>query len=44
MFCGTVAALGGIRPGTRFEMELEDPVLGRAMRHAYDVAFLPVVS
>jgi hypothetical protein len=44
MFCGTVAALGGIRPGTRFEMELEDPVLGRAMRHAYDVGFLPVVS
>jgi hypothetical protein len=44
MFCGTLGAIGGIRPGTRFEMELEDPVLGRRMRHAYDVECLPVVS
>jgi hypothetical protein len=44
MFCGTLAAIGGIRPATRFEMELEDPVLGRSMRHAYDVHALPVVS
>jgi hypothetical protein len=44
MFCGTLSAIGGIRPGTRFEMELEDPVLGRAMRHAYDIDCLPVVS
>ena len=27
MFCGTVGAIGGIRPASRFEMELEDPVL-----------------
>jgi len=44
MFCGTLAAIGGIRPATRFEMELEDPVLGRTMKHAYDIAVLPVVS
>jgi Protein of unknown function (DUF2848) len=44
MFCGTLTAIGGIRPATRFEMELEDPVLGRRMRHAYDVESLPVVS
>ncbi len=44
MFCGTLSAIGGIRPATRFEMELEDPVLGRSMRHAYDVHALPVVS
>ena len=44
MFCGTLAAIGGIRPATRFEMELEDPVLGRSMKHAYDIAVLPVVS
>ncbi|HEX8168396.1 MAG TPA: DUF2848 domain-containing protein [Beijerinckiaceae bacterium] len=44
MFGGTLGAIGGIRPGTRFEMELEDPVLGRRMAHAYDVACLPVVS
>jgi hypothetical protein len=44
LFCGTPSAIGGIRPGTRFEMELEDPVLGRALRHAYNVEVLPVVS
>lgn len=44
MFGGTLSAIGGIRPSTRFEMELEDPVLGRRMRHAYDVVCLPVVS
>jgi hypothetical protein len=44
MFCGTPVAIGGIRPGTRFEMELEDPVLGRTLRHAYYIEVLPVVS
>ncbi|MGB6436594.1 MAG: DUF2848 domain-containing protein [Bradyrhizobium sp.] len=44
MFCGTLAAIGGIRPASRFEMELEDPVLGRTLRHAYDIEVLPVVS
>ena len=44
MFCGTPGAIGGIRPGTRFEMELEDPVLGRTLRHAYYIEVLPVVS
>lgn len=44
MFCGTLAAHGGIRPAERFEFELEDPVLGRAIRHGYDVSVLPVVG
>jgi hypothetical protein len=44
MFCGTLGAIGGIRPAARFEMELEDPVLGRRMGHAYDIDCLPVVS
>jgi hypothetical protein len=44
MFCGTLGAIGGIRPAARFEMELDDPVLGRRMRHAYDIECLPVVS
>lgn len=44
MFCGTLAAHGGIRPAERFEFEIEDPVLGRSIRHAYDVAILPVVG
>jgi hypothetical protein len=44
MFCGTLGAIGGIRPAARFEMVLEDPVLGRDMSHAYDVVALPVIS
>lgn len=44
MFCGTLAALGGIRPAERFAFQLEDPVLGRKIAHAYDVIALPVIS
>jgi hypothetical protein len=44
MYCGTLAAIGGIRPASRFELELEDPVLGRMLRHAYDIEMLPVIS
>ena len=44
MYCGTLGAIGGIRPATRFEMELEDPVLGRTLKSAYDINVLPVVS
>lgn len=40
MMCGT-SAIGAIRP---VEMELEDPVLGRTLRHDYRVEALPVVS
>jgi hypothetical protein len=42
MFGGTFAAKGGIRPADRFEYELEDPVLKRSIRHAYDVITMPV--
>src|SRR5262245_61652310 len=42
MFGGTFAAKGGIRPASRFEYELEDPVLKRKLSHAYDVIVLPV--
>jgi hypothetical protein len=44
MFGGTLAAIGGVRPANRFEMELTDPVLGRTIRHAYNIQPLPVVS
>ncbi|WP_407112971.1 DUF2848 domain-containing protein [Bradyrhizobium sp. LMG 9283] len=44
MFCGTPGAIGGIRPGTRFEMELNDPVLNRSLTHGYDIDVLPIVS
>jgi hypothetical protein len=44
MFCGTMGAIGAIRPSSRFEMELDDPVLGRKISHAYDAKTLPVVA
>ncbi len=42
IFGGTFAAIGGIRPAARFEMELEDPVLNRSLTHAYEIEELPV--
>ena len=44
MMSGTLNAIGGIRPAARFEMQLEDPVEGRSIAHAYDVADLPVIA
>jgi hypothetical protein len=41
MFCGTLAVHGGITPSEIFEMELEDPVLGRKITHRYRVKTLP---
>jgi len=44
MFCGTLAARGGVRPTERFEFEMEDPVRGRSITHAYSVRVLPVLG
>ena len=44
MFGGTFAAKGGIRPASRFEFELEDPVLKRKISHGYDVVPMPVLG
>jgi hypothetical protein len=44
LFCGTLPSIGAIRPAPRFAMELEDPVLGRKLAHAYRVRPLPVIS
>jgi hypothetical protein len=41
MFCGTFAVHGGICYGGRFDMELEDPVLGRKITHGYRIVSLP---
>ena len=41
MYCGTLAAIGGIRPAARFEFSLHDPVLGRTLAHAYDIRTVP---
>jgi hypothetical protein len=37
MFCGTLAAQGGVRAGSAFSFELEDPVRGARITHQYDV-------
>lgn len=44
MFCGTMPAIGAIRSSSRFEMELDDPVLGRKIVHAYEIEALPVIA
>ena len=42
MFCGTLAAKGGIRPADVFRMELEDPVRKQKLTHEYRIHVLPV--
>jgi hypothetical protein len=41
MFCGTFAVHGDISYSGRFDMELEDPVLGRKLTHGYKIVSLP---
>jgi hypothetical protein len=43
MFCGTLGAIGGIRPALQFTAMLEDPILGREMSCEYYIDVLPVV-
>lgn len=42
LFGGTMPAIGGIRMATRFEGELEDPILKRTIRFGYDLKILPI--
>ena len=42
MFCGTLAAKGGIRPADVFRIELDDPVKKRKLSHEYRILVLPV--
>jgi hypothetical protein len=42
MFCGTLAAKGGIRPADVFRMELEDSVRKKKLAHEYRIHVLPV--
>jgi hypothetical protein len=44
MSCGTVGAIGGIRPAKCFIMQLFDPVLNRAIKHEYEIDLLPIIS
>ena len=42
MFSGTISTKGGLKPADTFKFELEDPVLGRMIRHRYNIEILPV--
>lgn len=44
LLCGTVPAIGGIRPSPRFSMTLNDPVLNRRLSHSYSVIELEVAQ
>ena len=41
MFCGKFAVHGDVSYSGTFEMELEDPVLGRKLTHGYKIVSLP---
>jgi hypothetical protein len=42
MLCGTLPAIGGIRPSGYFRMELHDPVLQRRISGGYAIRELPI--
>ena len=43
MFCGTLAARGGVRPSAEFRFEIADPVRDKRIDHAYRIHILPRV-
>jgi hypothetical protein len=44
LFGGTIATVDAIAPADEFEMEMEDPVIGRTLRHRYRITTLPANS
>ena len=44
LFCGTLAAIGGVRPAEKFRMELVDPVLDRRIQSSYRIESLPIIA
>lgn len=44
IFCGTLSAIGGIRPAAIFRYQLVDPVLERTIDGHYAIRVLPLVS
>jgi hypothetical protein len=44
IFCGTLAAIGGIRRAVSFRYELADPVFGRSIGARYETRGLPLIS
>ena len=44
MFCGTFAVEGGPESCDLFEVEMEDPVKNRTLRHVYSIRVLPIAE
>jgi hypothetical protein len=44
MFCGTLAAKGGVRSADDFEMIIEDPARGRTLGHRYRIEPMQVIA
>ncbi len=44
MLCGTLGAIGGVRPACHYRMSLEDPVLNQSIHLEYRVEELPVIA
>ncbi|MEL6573285.1 MAG: DUF2848 domain-containing protein [Pseudomonadota bacterium] len=44
MLCGTFAGIGGVRPASKYRMELSDPTNGKTMTLSYGVSTLPIIS
>ena len=44
MLCGTLGAMGGVRPADTFSMRLADPLSQRAIEHGYLTRPLPIIA
>ena len=44
MLCGTLAAIGGVRPARKYRMEVSDPKTAKTIALSYDVRTLPIIS
>lgn len=44
MLCGTLGAIGGVRPARNYRMSLHDPIRHKSINLAYSVSELPIVN
>lgn len=44
MLCGTLGAIGGVRPASEYRMELADPIRNRKITLEYSVGTLPIIA
>lgn len=44
MLCGTLGAIGGVRPALNYRMSLHDPICKQSIKLAYSVSELPIIN